>query len=78
MNAGQTAILDAWLAQYTPTSTFDTMLDHVFSTDQIIAELSDMADWDSNEVADYIAQAGFTFKPDNFECTHGWILRVKS
>lgn len=44
MNAGQTAILDAWLSQYTPTDTFDPELDHVFPTEEIIADLSDMAD----------------------------------
>lgn len=77
MNAGQLAILDAWLAQYEPAETFDTNLDHVFTTENIISELSDMADWDVNEVADHIATAGFSFKPDCFECNHGWILRMK-
>ena len=77
MTAGQIAILDAWLAQYTPTTSFDTKLDHVFSTDAVIAQLSDMAEWDTNEVADHIAQAGFTVKPDDIGCSHGWIFRVK-
>ena len=77
MNAGQIAILDAWLAQYEPTDSFDTNLDHVLTTENIISELSDMADWDVNEVAEHIATAGFRFKPDCLECNHGWILRVK-
>lgn len=77
MTDGQIAILDSWLSQYTPTDTFDTELDHVFSTENIISELSDMADWEVNEVADHIARAGFCFKPDDIGCSHGWVFRVK-
>lgn len=77
MNAGQVAILEAWLSQYTPTESFDGDLDHVFTTDQIIADLSDMADWDTNEVADHIAKAGFRFFPCTIGCPHGWVFRVK-
>lgn len=77
MNAGQTAILDQWLAQYTPTDTFDGEKDTVLTTQNILAELSDMADFEANEVAEHIAQAGFSFKPDCYTCNHGWILRTK-
>ena len=77
MNPGQTAILDAWLAQYEPADTFDTNLDHVLTTENILAELSDMADFEANEVADHIAEAGFRFKPDDIYCHHGWIFRKK-
>ena len=77
MNAGQTAILAAWLSQYTPTDTFDPELDHVFPTEEIIADLSDMADWDTNEVADHIAQAGFRFFPNTLHCPHGWAFRPR-
>ena len=77
MTVGQTAILDAWLSQYTPADTFDGDLDHLFTTEEIISDLSDMADWDTTEVADYIAQAGFRFTPYTLHCPHGWIFRVK-
>ncbi|WP_289862295.1 hypothetical protein [uncultured Duncaniella sp.] len=77
MTIGQTAILDAWLSQYTPTDTLDGELDHVFTTEEIISDLSDMADWDTNEVADHIAQSGFRFTPHTLHCPHGWMFRVK-
>ncbi len=77
MNAGQTAILDQWLAQYEPADTYDGEKDIVLTTQNILAELSDMADFEANEVADHIAQAGFSFKPDQYECSHGWIFRSR-
>ncbi len=77
MSPGQITILDGWISQYTPTETFDPALDHVFTTEQIVADLSDMAEWDTNEVADYIAQAGFRVHPCFIGCPHGWIFRVK-
>lgn len=77
MTPGQIAILDAWLSQYSPSETFDTTLDHVHTTEEIVADLSDMADWELNEVADHIAAAGFRFHANCVAGPHGWILRVK-
>ncbi len=77
MRAGHKAILDAFLSQYVPADTYDGNLDHVFTTEQIVADLSDMAEWDLNEVTDYIAEAGFKVQPPLIGIPHGWIFRVK-
>lgn len=79
MTSGQLAILDGWLAQFCPVEPedFDTDLDMVFPTEQISADLSDMAEWDLNEVADHIAERGFRFMPDVPGCIHGWVFRSK-
>lgn len=77
MTYGQIAVLDAWLSQYVPTDSFDRELDIVISTGNIIYELSDMANWDVNEVTDHIAKAGFFFRPDDHLFGHGWMLRIK-
>lgn len=78
MNAGQIAVLEAWLSQYEPAEEFDTRKVHVLTTQNIIAEIDDMADFDANEVAEYLANAGFKVKCDNVECRHGWILKPKN
>ena len=78
MTPGQTAILDALLSPYTPADTLDSTLDHIFTTDEIISSLSDMADFHPTEVADYIAAQGFRPHIPLLHCPHGWILRVKN
>lgn len=79
MTAGQTAILDGWLAQFIPADPddFTDELDMVFTTEQITSDLSDMAEWDLNETADYIAEKGFRFLPEVPGCVHGWVFRKK-
>ena len=77
MRPGHKAILDAFLSLYVPADSYDGDLDHVFTTEQIVADFGDMADWDTNEVADYIAEAGFKVRTPLIGIPHGWIFRVK-
>lgn len=78
MNAGQTTILDCWLAQFTPTESYDSDNVRLMTTDEITCELASMAEWDINEVADHMASAGYRYQPCSPDVpSHGWMLKEK-
>ena len=78
MTPGQTTILDCWLAQFTPSDTYDIDTVRLMTTDEIICELATMADWDTNDVADHIAAAGFRYQPHTATPpSGGWMLNEK-
>ena len=77
MNAGLNSILNCFLADYVPAENFNPQTDRILSTEDIISELSDMAQWDMNEVAAHIDEAGFFFTSGTPYHPHGWILRTE-
>jgi hypothetical protein len=72
---GWKVILLGWLMSYEVASAMGKGV-RLFTTADIISELSDMCDLTPNDVADVLASLGYSFVTDGLG-QHGWLLKVK-
>lgn len=74
--AGQdlSAIIQQYLRRFTSAESIDEPGVQIRTTDSILNELSDIADFEPNEIASFMLRAGYVtdYSPDG---RHGWLMR---
>ncbi len=71
-------VLDAYLAEYVPSETYDENIDRLISTDIIIGDLLGSMDFEFNPVGEYLYEKGFRYFCNPRDGIHGWIMRPVS
>ena len=68
------AIIQQYLRRFTPAESIDEPGVQIRTTDSILNELSDIADFEPNEIASFMLRAGYVtdYSPDG---RHGWLMR---
>ena len=68
------AIIRQYLRRFTPAESIDEPGVQIRTTDSILNELSDIADFEPNEIASFMLRAGYVtdYSPDG---RHGWLMR---
>ena len=75
LTPGQKAVVDAYLAAYASTDTYDPDLDTLVDTQTMIMEMGAMCNFDENMLCDYLAERGFRVHFMKDDALSGWILR---
>jgi hypothetical protein len=67
-------IIQQYLRRFTPAESIDEPGVQIRTTDSILNELSDIADFEPNEIASFMLRAGYVtdYSPDG---RHGWLMR---
>ena len=77
LTAGQKAVVDAYLAAYDPTETYDDTTCELRDTQTMIFDMDSMCDFDENLLCDYLAEKGFRVHYIHKDAVSGWILKLK-
>ena len=75
LTAGQKAVVDAYLAMYEPSPTFDHDRDTLVDTQTLILEMDSMCSLDENALCDYLVSLGYCARYVHDDAISGWILR---
>lgn len=78
LTVGQTAVINGWLADYSPAESFDPETCVLFDTISIIKELGNMCDFDLNALSDYLASLSYRYHYVSKDGVGGWIFRLNS
>lgn len=75
LTAGQKAVVDAFLANFEPSETYDYDSHILIDTQTMLLQMGTMCNFDENMLCDYLAERGFRahYMKDDAVC--GWILR---
>lgn len=76
LTPGQTEILRAYLAPFSPSAEYNPDTDRLLSTEIILADLGDAAEFDLNPVADFLVAQGYRYHCLHADGISGWILHV--
>lgn len=68
------AIIQQYLRRFVPAESISESGVQIRTTDSILNELSDIADFEPNEIASFMLRAGYVtdYSPDG---RHGWLMR---
>lgn len=78
LTVGQTAVINGWLADYSPAESFDPETCVLSDTISIVNELGNMCNFDLNALSDYLASLGYRYHNISTDGIGGWILRLNS
>ena len=74
---GLKAAMDGYLADFEPAANYCADTDMLVSSEQIVYELESVYDAEINEIANYVASAGYRYHFIHADCISGWILRKR-
>ena len=74
---GLKAAMNGYLAGFEPAETYNADTDMLVSSEQIVYELESVYDAEINEIANYIAAAGYRYHFIHADGISGWILRKR-
>lgn len=74
LSIGELAVVDAYLASFSPADSYDPEKHILLDTQSMVLEMTPMCDIDPNFLADHLAEKGFRphFIPD--DGISGWIF----
>lgn len=75
LTAGQKAVVDAFLANYEPSETYDHSAHILVDTQTMILQMDSMCNFDENMLCDYLAQKGFHAYYEKKDAICGWIMK---
>lgn len=78
LTIGQIEVINGYLAEYEPAEVYDPETCYLYDTDTIIMEVTNMADFDPNELSDYLATIGYRTAFIHKDAVYGWILKKKN
>lgn len=74
---GLKAAMDGYLVGFEPAETYNAETDILVSTESMVLELEPVYDAETNEIANYMATAGYRYHFIHADCISGWILRKR-
>ena len=74
---GLKAAMNGYLADFEPAETYNAETDMLVSSEQIVYELESVYDAEINEIANYMASAGYRYHFVHADSISGWILRKR-
>ena len=74
---GLKAAMDGYLDDFEPAANYCADTDMLVSSEQIVYELESVYDAEINEIANYVASAGYRYHFIHADCISGWILRKR-
>lgn len=74
---GLKAAMDGYLAGFEPAETYNAETDILVSTESMVFELEPVYDAETNEIANYMATAGYRYHFIHADCISSWILRKR-
>ena len=74
---GLKAAMDGYLADFEPAANYTPDTDMLVSSETIVYELESVYDAEINEIANYMASAGYRYHFVHADCISGWILRKR-
>ena len=74
---GLKAAMDGYLAGFEPAETYNAETDILVSTESMVLELEPVYDAETNEIANYMATAGYRYHFIHADCISSWILRKR-
>lgn len=77
LTPGQKVVVDAYLAMYEPSETYNPERDSLIDTQTMIIEMGSMCELEENALCDYIASLGYHAHYVPSDSVSGWILRQK-
>ena len=78
LTTGQKAVVDAYIANYEPSESFDMDSDVLVDSQQMMLEMGTMCNFDENMLCDYLVERGFQAHYMKDDALSGWILREKT
>lgn len=77
LTPGQKAVVDAYLANFSPAESYNFDRDTLVDTQTMILDMGTMCNFDENMLCDYLASLGFRAHYEKDDALSGWILTPK-